>query len=134
MPECPRSVLIADDNEMIRRALGAFLQDYTDLAICGEAVDGTEAIQMAKRFHPSLILMDLVMPNANGVEAAWAIRRFMPQVQIILFTLYSDLVGQCLAKYAGVDTIVSKTEGAEGLMRALRPLLDSHPASIPDPS
>ena len=117
-------VLIVDDNALIRAALRALLEENMGLHVCGEAADGTEAIEKARTLHPSLILMDVSMPRTNGVEAACTIRKAMPASRIILFTLYKDLIGQALARASGVDLVLSKGEGAEGLTRTLRQYLD----------
>jgi DNA-binding NarL/FixJ family response regulator len=117
------TVLIVDDNELIRSALRLFFEVSTDMRVCGEAADGAEAIEKAKELKPGLILMDLAMPRMNGMAAAWTIKNAMPEARIVAFTLYSDAVGNAVAKLAGVDLIVSKTEGATGLMKALQPFL-----------
>jgi DNA-binding NarL/FixJ family response regulator len=119
----PKAVLIVDDNSLLRSALRRFLEQNTDIQVCGEAADGAEAIEKAREFRPGLILMDFSMPALNGLEAAWAIRKVMPDTRIVVFTLYSDMVGQAMAKASGVDLVVSKTEGAAGLLRALHPYL-----------
>lgn len=126
MADCSKEVLIADDNLLVRAALRVFLEGSTGLKVCGEAADGTEAVLKAKELRPSLILMDLSMPNMNGIEAAWLIRQVLPKTRIVVFTLYSDRIGQMLAAKAGVDLVVPKTEGAAGLMKALHPLLGEH--------
>ena len=120
-----KSVLIVDDNDLVRSALRGFLEKRTSLLVCGEAADGTEAVRVAKELEPGLVLMDLSMPQMNGIEAALLIRKAMPETRIVIFTMYSDLVGKALATKAGIDLVVPKAEGAEGLMSALRPLLDS---------
>lgn len=126
MADCSEAVLIVDDNLMVRAALRVFLEGSTELKVCGEAADGREAILKAKELRPGLVLMDLSMPNMNGVEAAWVIRQAVPEARIVVFTLYSDSLGKMLAAKAGVDLVVPKTEGASGLMKALHPLLGKH--------
>lgn len=126
MADYSKSVLIVDDNLMVRAALRVFLEGSTGLKVCGEAADGMEAVLKAKQLRPGLILMDLSMPNMNGVEAAWLIRKALPDARIVVFTLYSDSFGRMLAAKAGVDLVVPKTEGAAGLMKALHPLLKQH--------
>jgi two-component system nitrate/nitrite response regulator NarL len=119
MSECPESVLIVDDNASIRFALRDFLAKTTRMRVCGEAADGLEAVMQANALAPDLILMDVSMPRMNGVEAASVIRKTMPDVRIVAFTLYPSVVGFSLARAAGVDIVVSKTDGAAGLMDAL---------------
>ena len=123
MADYSKAVLTVDDNFLVRSALRVFVEGSTRLRVCGEAADGMEAVLKAKDLRPGLLLMDLSMPNMNGVEAAWLIRQAMPEALIVVFTLYSDTLGQIATK-AGVDLVVPKTEGAAGLMKALHPLLE----------
>ena len=118
-----KTVLIVDDNPNIRGALRAFLRGSTEVKVCGEAADGREAIDTAVAKHPDLILMDLLMPQMNGVEAAAVLKKLLPEVRIVIFTLYADFVGKTLAAATGIDLVVSKTGGAAVLTEALRPLL-----------
>lgn len=91
--------------------------------MCGEASDGTQAVKMAEKYKPDLVLMDLRMPNMNGAEAAAAIRQVIPDTRIVVFTLFSDFFGRFMARASGVDIVVSKTEGLTGLTKALQELL-----------
>jgi len=131
MSDPPRTALIVDDNFYIRATLRMFIEGNTALEVCGEAVDGLEAIQKAKEQRPSLILMDLSMPNMNGVDAACIIRNELPDARIVMFTLYSDALGRSMAKAAGVDVVISKSEGTSALMDALRVLLADCPPPAP---
>jgi DNA-binding NarL/FixJ family response regulator len=117
------AVLIVDDSVTVRSAIRTFLEVTMQMKVCGEAADGVEAIQMASHHRPTLILMDLSMPSMNGVEAASVIKKQVPESRIVVFTLYTDVIGKAMAKAAGVDVVVSKSEGATGLMRAIQPLL-----------
>lgn len=123
MPVQPKCVLIVDDNFNIRAALRAFVERTLGIQVCDSAKDGVEALKKAEEQRPDLVLMDLSMPVMNGLEAASAIKKAVPEVRILIFTLYSDNLGELLAKAAGVDLVLSKTEGAAGLLHALRPLL-----------
>ncbi len=123
MADCAKAVLIVDDSLTVRSAIRRFLEVTMRMQVCGEAADGVEAIQMAGVHKPKLILMDLSMPSMNGVEAASVIKKQFPESRIVVFTLYTDVIGKSMAKAAGVDVVVSKSEGATGLMRALLPLL-----------
>jgi DNA-binding NarL/FixJ family response regulator len=119
-----KSVLIVDDNFNVRAALRAFVERNLGLQVCASASDGTEAITKAAQLKPDLVIMDLAMPVMNGLDAAAIIRKTVPDSRIVVFTLYSDTLGEFLAKAAGVDLVVSKTEGAAGLLHALGPYLD----------
>lgn len=123
MEDCTNSVLIVDDSITVRGAIRSFLEVCMRMRVCGEASNGLEAIEIAKERKPGLILMDLSMPSMNGVEAASVIKKETPASRIIVFTLYRDSIGKAMAKAAGVDVVISKSEGASGLMAALQPLL-----------
>lgn len=126
MTDSPTTVLIVDDNSMLRHALRLFLERNPSINVCGEAADGADAIEKATVLKPGLVLMDLSMPKMNGLQAAFAIKRAMPEARIVLFTLYSEVVGKLTPSSYGVDLVVSKTEGVDGLLKALRRFLSSH--------
>jgi two-component SAPR family response regulator len=80
-----KRVLITDDNVYARYVIRTFLQDQTEIKVCGEAVDGVEAIKKTRQLKPDLVLLDLSMPNLNGAEVALV----KPDVRIIMFTMYN---------------------------------------------
>ncbi|MCJ7619451.1 MAG: response regulator transcription factor, partial [Anaerolineae bacterium] len=94
----PIRVMIVDDHDMVRRGLSAFLKAKPDLALVGEARNGREALLVCEQAQPDVILMDLVMPEMSGAEAARAIRERCPDVQVIALTSFQDkeLVQQAL--------------------------------------
>ena len=120
-----KSILIADDSATIRRLIRTLLQWQTGCEICGEAVDGVDAIEKAKRLKPDLILLDLSMPRMNGAEAASILKDQMPGVRIILFTMYSEWFGDTLASALGVDIVLSKPDGMGKLVESVEGLLGS---------
>jgi DNA-binding NarL/FixJ family response regulator len=128
---CEKTILVVDDNPSIRAGLRQWIENSANLKVCSEAADGAEAVKEAVKERPSLILMDLSMPNMNGMEAASTIRNLLPGVRIVIFTLFADLIGHSLARFAGVDLIIPKSEGAPALMEALAILLTDSPADSP---
>ena len=119
-----KTILIADDNDAVRRAVCEVFTRDSDFEVCGEAHDGHEAIEKAQRLHPDLIILDLSMPVMNGLDAARALRdRLAPPVPIILFTLYDDGIVEERARSAGVADVVSKSEDISVLIDAARRLL-----------
>ena len=116
----PMSVLIADDSQAVRNAMRDYFETLTDWRIGGEAKDGTEAIQKALALKPELIILDCSMPNMNGLEAASVIRKLLPNVHIIVFTMFDDAVGERLSTATGVDLIIPKTEGLTVLVKAVQ--------------
>ena len=85
-----KSVLIADDNALIRQGLCELFSREADFEIRGEAENGREAIEEAQEVHPDLILLDLSMPVMNGLDATRALKRVMPEVPIIMYSAYGD--------------------------------------------
>jgi DNA-binding NarL/FixJ family response regulator len=91
--------------------------------VCGEAGNGLAAVELAKQLKPDLVLLDLSMPMMNGAEVASVLRSSMPQVRLILFTMYSEAVGNSLASAVGVDLVLSKPNGMRQLIGHARTLL-----------
>ena len=118
-----KTILIADDNDAVRRAVCEAFTLESDFEVCGEAHDGRDAIEKAQRLHPDLIILDLAMPVMNGLDAARALRDLMPSVPIIMFTLYDGGFVNEKARSAGVADVVSKSEDISVLTRTARRLL-----------
>ena len=118
-------VLVADDNEMIRREICKLLLRETDCEVCGEAQHGLDAIQQAQELHPNLIILDLSMPVMNGIDAARVLRARMPAVPIIMFTSHDDprLKQELLS--VGIAAVVSKSD-TSALTRKARTLLQQN--------
>jgi DNA-binding NarL/FixJ family response regulator len=120
-----KSILIADDNETIRILIRSFLESKKGFDVCGEAVDGVDAIEKAKELKPDLIILDLAMPRMNGAAAASVLKRTMPNVPIILFTMYDEVMGKALAAAVHVDLILAKPNGLHDMVAHLQELLVS---------
>jgi len=116
-------ILICDDNPSIRYLLRVFVESKTAFTVCGEAAHGVEAVEKAKQLQPDLILLDLSMPVMNGAEAAVVLKRMMPRMKIILFTMHADNIGKALAAAVGIDLTLSKTDGLQKLDEHLKSLL-----------
>ena len=128
-PEYPQvfmpGILIVDDNPSIRLLLRVFVESKTSFKVCGEASHGVEAIEKAKLLQPDLLLIDLAMPVMSGSEAAVVLKRSMPQMKIVLFTMHADNVGKALARAIGIDLVLDKTDGIFKLDAHLKSLLAS---------
>ena len=83
-------VLLVDDHAMVRRGLEAFLSDFDDLVIVGEASDGEAAIEICGRLQPDVVLMDLLLPGMDGATATCEIRTRFPHIQVIALTGFRD--------------------------------------------
>jgi DNA-binding NarL/FixJ family response regulator len=105
-----KRVLIADDSEEMRQLLCRVFQAEEGFEMCSEAVDGSDAVAKARQVHPDLIILDLSMPVMNGIDAARVLHREMPDVPIILYTLYAQAIQPAEATAAGIRRVVPKTE------------------------
>jgi len=110
----PVKVLVVDDHTLFRRGIAAVLADQESLEVVGEALDGLEAIEKAKKIVPDVILMDLNMPNCSGLEATQALQTEMPQVNILVLTV-SDKESDLFAaiKFGAKGYLLKNTEPEE---------------------
>lgn len=122
-----RRILVIDDGASVRDVIRIFLE-HAGFEVCGEAADGVEAIEQAKKLKPDLIVLDLAMPRMNGAEAASVLSSTMPNVPVILLTLYRSVLGNALASAVGVKAIIDKTDGMETLVNCVKSLLPRVPA------
>src|SRR5215469_14938295 len=120
-----KSVLIAEDHTLVRQAICSLFDAQQDFEVCGDAENGKEAVEMAQVLHPDLIVLDLEMPVMNGLEAAHALRRFVPETPIVVFSECSDLLSEPEAHARGISALVSKTEPSSVLLDKARAALDS---------
>ena len=119
-----KTVLIADDQEIIRRMLCLLFASQEDFEVCGEAENGQEALEMAQLLRPDLILLDLSMPVMNGIEATCALKRLMPMTPIIVFSEFSNVFSEQEARNTGVSALVSKTEHFSALLKKARAVFE----------
>ena len=120
-----KSILIADDHETTRSLIRSFIESKDGFEVCGEAVDGVDAIEKAKELKPDLIILDLAMPRMNGAAAASVLKRAMPDVPIILFTMYDEVMGKALAAAVRVDLVLAKPNGLDDMVAHVQDLLIS---------
>lgn len=113
-------ILIADDHEAVREGLKAILSRHADLTVVGEAVDGTSAVAQAKQLLPDLVIMDVSMPDLNGLAATQAIKACCPKVNVIALTRHADdgYLQQLLT--AGASGYVLKQSRSAELVHAIR--------------
>jgi DNA-binding NarL/FixJ family response regulator len=114
-----KRVLIVDDNIYVRDLIHTFLKHAPEIEICGEAINGVEAIEVAKQLKPEVVLLDLAMPNMNGVQTAAILKKTIPGVTIIMFTMYSENIPKSAISSMGVDLVLSKTDGIAHLVESI---------------
>ncbi|HFC08973.1 MAG TPA: response regulator transcription factor [Chloroflexi bacterium] len=119
MPE-PITVIIVDDHRVVRQGVRAFLETYPDITVVAEAASGQEAVQLAARHAPDVMLMDLVMPGMDGVEATRAVKRISPRTQVIVLTSYHEDEHIFPAIRGGAISYLLKDVAPEDLADAVR--------------
>jgi DNA-binding NarL/FixJ family response regulator len=119
----PKRILVADDSDTVRRSVNSYLTQR-DFDVCGEAIDGEHTIEKAWELKPDLILLDVAMPRTNGIVAASVLKEMMPNVRIVLFTMYSEAVARVFPhKGLAVDAVIAKGEGMNRLAECVQSLL-----------
>jgi DNA-binding NarL/FixJ family response regulator len=113
------TVLLADDHPVFRQGLRALLERER-FEIVAEAPDGLEAIALAERFQPTVVVIDLAMPALNGIDAAREIVRRVPRSKVILLSMYTEEHHVLEALRAGIKGCVSKSQAAEHLLQAIK--------------
>ena len=116
-------ILIADDDISIRRLLQRLIESHHDWTVCGDAKDGNEAVRKAGQLSPDVIVLDLAMPEMNGLQAAREISRSSPELPMLLLTVQqvsNELNNE--AAHAGFKGAVSKSTGSE-VIKAIEVLL-----------
>jgi DNA-binding NarL/FixJ family response regulator len=116
----PIRVVIADDHSVVRQGLRMVLALDPELEVVGEAADGTEALTLARRLHPDVVLMDLLMPVMSGIAATEAIRRELPDTEVLALTSVLDNASVADAVRAGAIGYLLKTMDADELCRAIK--------------
>jgi len=115
-------ILIADDHEVARKGIRALLEDHAGWEVCGEARDGREAVESASRLKPDVLLLDVGMPNLNGLDAARQILATTPEARILILTVYDSeqVVREVLA--TGALGFVLKSDAGRDLVAAVEAL------------
>lgn len=116
----PISIILIDDHRIVRQGVRAFLSTQDDLTVVGEAGSGHEGIALAERLVPDVALMDLVMPDLDGVETTRLLKGVSPHTQIVVLTSYHDDDHIFPALRAGALSYVLKDIGVDALAEAIR--------------
>ena len=126
------NVLIVDDHTLFRKGIRTMLRAEEDIQVVGEAASGREALEQARALMPDVILMDIAMPDMNGVEATRALHCEMPHVGIIFCTMFEDDEHVFAALKAGGRGYILKGSNPETMLRAIRAV--AHGESLLSPS
>src|SRR5689334_18639074 len=114
------TVLLADDHTVVRQGLRALLAAEDDIEILGEAGDGRSAVQMAKKLMPDVVVMDIAMPQLNGLEATRQITHTIPSTKVLVLSSYSDDEYVQQLTEAGAAGYLVKQTAANDLLKAIR--------------
>jgi two-component system, NarL family, response regulator LiaR len=114
------SVLIADDHTLFRRGVRKMLESEEDMQVVGEAANGHDAIQMMREYMPDVVLMDIKMPEMDGIEATRAIHREAPNLGIVFITMYENDEFVFRGLQAGGRGYILKDADPETMLRAIR--------------
>jgi two-component system, NarL family, nitrate/nitrite response regulator NarL len=116
-------ILIVDDSSIVRAAVRGLFKPLVEFVVAGEAKNGREAIDIAERVRPDLIILDLSMLVMNGLQAAAPLLKMLPDVRILLFTSHDGPEVQRQAQMAGIHAVVSKSQAAATLIPQAQALL-----------
>src|SRR5262245_69322 len=114
------TLMLADDHQIVRQGLRAVLRTEPDFHLVGEAADGIEAVRLAERLRPDVLVLDLMLPGLNGLEAARQVARRVPRTRIVILSMYAEEAYVLEALSSGATAYVLKEASAEELVKAIR--------------
>jgi two-component system response regulator NreC len=124
-------VLLADDHGVVRKGLRFLLEQEADFKVAGEAADGREAVRLARELSPDVIVMDIAMPQLNGIDATAQIVRQNPRIQVLILSMHNDETYLLRALEAGARGFLLKDTAEEDLVRAVRVVAQGKPFFSP---
>ena len=125
------NILIADDHGIVRKGLRLQLEQNSDFQVVGEAADGRDAVRMAEELKPDVVVMDIAMPNLNGIQAAAQIVKRNPRIGIIVLSMHSDESYLIRALAAGAKGYLLKDSAEVDLYRAVQVVAQGKPFFSP---
>jgi DNA-binding NarL/FixJ family response regulator len=113
-------ILIADDHRVVIEGIKSALQEHSEFEVVGDATDGLQAVELARSLGADIVIMDVSMPNLNGIEATGQIKQFNPEIRIVIYTMYSDKELVVDLFKAGISAYVLKDDPLSDLILALQ--------------
>jgi two-component system, NarL family, response regulator NreC len=128
----PLQILIADDHEVVRAGLQALIEHERGWEVCAIAVNGRQAVDTAKKLKPEVIVLDLTMPELNGLDALRQIKRALPSTEVMVFSAYhsEEVIEQVFE--AGAKSYIQKSEAGRHLVAAIKSLAEHRPFFTPE--
>jgi DNA-binding NarL/FixJ family response regulator len=120
-------ILIADDHDVVREGTRAVIEREPGWQVCGVASTGREAVSQARELNPDIVIMDMTMPELNGLDAAIQIKRLLPRTEILMFSAHAsdDLIREVFE--AGIKSFISKSDAHTHLVQAIESLAQHKP-------
>jgi len=120
-------VLVADDHEVVLEGVRSLIERQPDLEVCGLATTGREAVDLARKARPDVVVLDMTMPELNGLDAIRQIRKALPDTEVVVFSAHSseDIIEEVFE--AGAKSYIEKTEASRDLVKAIRSLAEHKP-------
>ncbi|MEY2489331.1 MAG: hypothetical protein QOC70_1273 [Verrucomicrobiota bacterium] len=120
-------VLVADDHEVVREGVRALIERQPDLEVCGLASTGREAVDLARKAKPDVVVLDITMPELDGLDAIRQIRKALPETEVVVFSAHppEDMIEEVFD--AGAKSYIEKTEASRDLVAAIRSLAEHKP-------
>jgi two-component system response regulator NreC len=120
-------ILIADDHEVMRTGVRALIEQEPEWQVCGTATNGQEAVDAARKQKPDVVILDMTMPELDGLEALREIKRALPNTEVVMFSAYhsEEVIGQLFE--AGAKSYVQKSDASRQLVTAIKSLAEHKP-------
>src|SRR5437016_6054904 len=129
-PEAKR-IVIVDDHPLFRKGLEELIHSDGAFAVCGEAGNASEAMEVIRKLHPDLVIVDLSLPGANGIELIKNIRAEFPKLPILVLSMHDESLYAVRALRAGADGYVMKHEAMANVIQAIREVFNGRPYLSP---
>ncbi len=124
-------VLLADDHGVVRKGLRFLIEHEDGMSVCGEAADGREAVRLARELEPNVVVMDIAMPQLNGIDATAQIVRALPSANVLVLSMHGDESYLLRVLEAGARGYLLKDTAEEDLLRAIRVVASGKPFFSP---
>lgn len=120
------TIVLADDHHVVRQSFRLLLETQTDFRVLGEAASGLEAVELSERLRPDVLVVDIMLPELNGVEVARRIKKQLPATVVVILSMHDNEIYVIEALRAGAAAYVLKTSTAQELVYAIRQVLAGH--------